>query len=107
MPTGKALVDAVRRERTIELLFEGHMYYDSRRWMTASKEWSGMKNGPWGLNSMGQTAETFNTIIRLTNMPFVFTSKQYLLPIAQDIVDINRRLVQNPGWGKDILPELN
>lgn len=107
VPTGTALVNAIHRERTIELMYEGHMYYDYRRWMTASKEWSDMKDGPLGLNSAGQTDETFNTVIRLTNQPFVFTSKQYLLPIHQDIININRNLVQNPGWGQDILPELN
>lgn len=107
MPAGQALVDAIRRERTVELMYEGHMYYDYRRWMTASKEWKGMETGMWGLNSSGTTNETFYKETRLTNMPFVFTSKQYLLPIHQDIINVNQNLVQNPGWGKDILPELN
>lgn len=107
MPSGTALVNAVRRERTIELLFEGHMHYDYRRWMTASKEFAGMQDGMIGLNAAGATAQDFYKETKLTTQPFVFSSKQYLHPISQGDINVNRNLVQNPGWGADVLPELN
>lgn len=107
LPTGQnELIDIIRRERTIELLFEGHMHYDYRRWMTASHEFAGMTTGMVGLNAAGATAEDFYKETRLTTQPFVFTSKQYLHPIKQDDINVNRKLVQNPGWGADKLPEL-
>lgn len=106
LPTGEALVDVIRRERTIELLFEGHMHYDYRRWMTASKEFAGLRDGMYGLNAAGITAEDFYQSTKLTGQHFVFSSKQYLHPISQDDINVNRNLVQNPGWGADILPEL-
>lgn len=106
LPTGDALINAVRLERTIELLFEGHMFYDYRRWMTASKEFAGMEDGMIGLNVAGATAEDFYKETRLTTQPYIFNSKEYLHPINQEDINVNRNLVQNPGWGVDILPEL-
>ena len=106
LPAGKELVDAIRRERTIELLFEGHMHYDYRRWMTASKEFAGLSDGMYGLNASGLTAADFYKVTKLTKQKFVFSSKQYLHPISQGDINVNRNLVQNPGWGADVLPEL-
>ncbi len=106
IPTGEDLINTVRQERTIEFLFEGHMYTDYRRWMIASKEWKDFRTGMWGLNSAGQTAETFYRKTRLLKQYYIFSSKYYLAPIVQGILNKNRALVQNPGWGADIVPEI-
>jgi hypothetical protein len=56
--SGQNLVDAVRRERLIELIFESQWHYDLRRWKMAKKWHENDKNGMWGLNDMGDTKNT-------------------------------------------------
>lgn len=101
------LVDIVRREKTNEFILEGQMAYDYKRWMIAHKKWKGMVNGMLGLNAGGTTVEEFSKETRLVTQPFVFSSKQYLMPINQKVITKNKNLVQNPGWGADFLPELD
>ena len=98
LPSGDKLREVIHRERTIELMFEGHMSYDYRRWLIALKEWSGMENGMIGLNSYGTTNEEYYKNARLDAQPFIFRDEQYLSPIKQDYLNVNSNLVQNPGW---------
>lgn len=106
MPTGDELMKAMRREITSEFMFEGHMSHNYKRWLIATKEWAGMENGMIGLNAEGKTAEDFYKETVLKSQPFIFEAKQYLFPIPQTAIDVNQKLVQNPGWGSgDILVE--
>lgn len=98
LPIGEKMRDIIRRERTVELMFEGHMSYDYRRWLIAEKEWAGMASGMFGLNSYGRTNEEYYQNTILDTKPFVFRKEQYLSPIYQEYLNINNRLVQNPGW---------
>jgi len=84
----------IRRERTIELAFEGHRFWDIRRW----KMGDGTFNAPvYGMNIKGSTAADFYqpTLIeqRIFNTP-----SYYLMPIGVKDLGINTNLVQNPGW---------
>lgn len=92
------LVDIIRREKTVEFMYEGQMLYDYRRWQIAEKEWKGMEDGMIGLNVYGTTAEEFYKETVLDRQPFVFRSNQNLSPIKQDYLNKNTNLVQNPGW---------
>lgn len=98
LPKDDKLRQVIRRERTVELMFEGHMAYDYRRWLTAKDAWKGMENGMIGLNSYGTTNEDYYKDARLSSQPFVFRDEQYLSPIKQSYLDVNTQLVQNPGW---------
>ena len=98
LPIGDKLRKAIHRERTVELMFEGHMSYDYRRWLIAQKEWGGMENGMIGFNSYGTTNEEYYKNARLDAQPFIFRDEQYLSPIKQDYLNVNSNLVQNPGW---------
>lgn len=95
---GRDLVEVVRREKTVEFMYEGQMLYDYRRWKIADKEWGGMEKGMLGLNANGSTAEDFYKPVLLDKQPFVFRSYQLLSPIKQDYINKNSKLVQNPGW---------
>ena len=110
--TGAQLVEAVRRERMIELIFESHWHFDLRRWQMADK-WhnEGMwgsagyadKAGMWGLNILGTDNDAFyQEVYKLpgTNMsnPYIFDKRMYFAPIFYKHININDLLVQNPGY---------
>ena len=87
------LRDIIRRERLNELAFEGHFYFDVRRWLMAEK----LFNQPiLGWNKNGETKEEFyNPTVLL--QPH-FSMKDYLMPIRTNTLLRNTNLVQNPGW---------
>jgi len=85
--------DRIRNERRIELCFEGHRFFDLRRW----------KLGDTYLNKPVTGMRIINTAGVLTFTPFevekrVFTDKNYLYPFSQN--DINRQpaVIQNLGY---------
>ena len=68
----------IRNERRIELAFEGHRYFDLKRWRTAISV----------LNAVADAPVTYK-----------FEKKHYLWPIPQSEIDKNKgKLVQNPDW---------
>ena len=68
----------IRNERRIELAFEGHRYFDLKRWKTAISV----------LNAVADAPVTYK-----------FEKKHYLWPIPQSEIDKNKgKLVQNPDW---------
>lgn len=87
------LRDIIRQERMNELAFEGHFYYDVRRWMLAEE----MFNKPiLGWNKDGENKRDFYNI-RVLLIPR-FSMKDYLMPIRTNSLLQNPNLVQNPGW---------
>jgi hypothetical protein len=89
--------EKLKRERQIELMGEGHRYFDLRRWMDAPKE----EGAPvWGfnMNMPSSQREIFDTPIEILSMPSVFVEKMYLWPISHTELRRNRKLTQNPGW---------
>jgi hypothetical protein len=83
----------LRREREIELAFEGHRYFDNRRWLIAERE-GGDKHG---MNILKDENDGF------WNESYVFETrywddKMYFLPINQTEIDKNKALTQNVGW---------
>lgn len=96
--TGDDLVKIVKRERMIEFMFEAHLLYDLKRWKDAIDWFAKDREGMWGLNSQGVTAEDFYQKTRLANRPYIFDFKHYFYPIKQTYINVNHNLVQNPGW---------
>lgn len=87
------LRDIIRRERINELAFEGHFYYDVRRWLIAEE----LFNQPiLGWNKDGENKADFYNI-RVLLQPR-FSMKDYLMPIRTNTLLQNRNLVQSPGW---------
>jgi hypothetical protein len=93
--TGKTqdeLRTIVRRERTVELAFEGIHIFDIRRWKTAQT----VMQGPiYGMTyfSGGQPVT-----VQVTSSTRTFLPKHYLWPVPQKERDLNTNLSQNPGW---------
>ena len=84
--------EKLRNERRVEMAFEDHRFWDIRRW------------------KIGSTSTDIYGII-ITENPFgewayqeflveqrFFDEYMNLYPIPQTEIDINKKLVQNPGW---------
>lgn len=93
-PTTKnGMRDIIQRERLIELAFEGHRFWDLRRWMLAKK----YENTPvQGWNVQKIDPREYYHVTTLYNQ--TFTERDYFWPIAEDETVKNPNLVQNIGW---------
>jgi hypothetical protein len=91
--------ELVRRERRVELAFEGLRYYDVKRWDLGPV----VMNGPYYGSRTGsvdpQTGKvTWGTgYILIENRTF-YPERKYLLPIPQSELDVNSNMTQNPGY---------
>lgn len=87
----------LKRERQIELMGEGHRYYDLRRWKDASIEEALPIYGCNTLMTESQ-AQLFHTPVVVPSLPTTFSRKMYFWPISHSELKRNKRLTQNPGW---------
>ncbi|MBE9466575.1 RagB/SusD family nutrient uptake outer membrane protein [Dyadobacter subterraneus] len=84
----------VRRERTVELAFEGQHLFDIRRWKTAEKVIPGPVYGITYKDASGALAT-----VQVVSVNKTFdVSRHYLWPVPQKERDLNPSLTQNPGW---------
>lgn len=86
----------IRHERRIEMAFETHRVWDTRRWKIAEQT----DGGPMtGMNVAAGTSFTDLSFYKRTVFETrVFQKKHYLWPIPQSEIERNRLMVQNPGW---------
>lgn len=84
----------VRRERTVELAFEGQHLFDIRRWKTAEK----VIPGPvYGISYKDANGALATVQVVSVNKTFDVI-RHYLWPVPQKERDLNPLLTQNPGW---------
>jgi hypothetical protein len=89
------LRDIIHQERTIELAFEGERFWDILRW----KKISEFNEQPMGWNTVyGETEEDFYRVTPVAQKPVQFSVKDYLWPIKEYELSVNKKLVQNYGW---------
>lgn len=93
----------IKKERMIEMAFEGKRYFDVRRWKDAEK----VQRDIWG-NPEGVGGPVYGMNYKKTDISFYdrtiidgysFKKKDYFLPLP--FVDVSNHwgeLVQNPGW---------
>ena len=85
--------DIILRERSIELAFEGHRFWDMLRHLRAPAEFSLAIQG-W--NTAGRDAASFFVLgVKQTRR---FTITDCLWPIDINEMNTNGNLIQNPGW---------
>jgi hypothetical protein len=84
----------IRRERRIELAFEGKYFYDIMRWRTAEVVFGQPIRG---MKISGPAASLVYEKIPVRTVTFN-PAKNYLQPIPQYALDQNQKLVQNPGY---------
>ena len=92
--------DKIRHERKIELAFEGHRYWDLRRWRTAAndltRDFSGL-NYVLDYETGKYQLQILPHIDGITSQP-VFHEYNYYLPITLTRTGNNANLVENPGY---------
>jgi hypothetical protein len=89
---------AIKHERRIELVFEGHRLYDLWRWKDAMTEMNKDLHGMKITNSSPTDNKGVWVYQKVSlNHPHVFTQKMYFCPVQQSAMDQNPKLIQN--WG--------
>lgn len=91
--TGEDFREKVHNERRIELAFEGHRFYDIRRWKIAGKE---EVRNIYGVK-ITKSGDSFSYEKVLLNKMY-WNDKMFLFPFPQNEVYMNPNLGQNPGW---------
>lgn len=90
--------EIIHREINIEFAFEGHRFWNLRRWKEAHVELN-FKHRGW--NILGETDQQFYNNYDtpgIVGTPVSFTSpRDYLFPISSEEVQV-AGIVQNPGW---------
>jgi hypothetical protein len=101
---GRTVLDRIRKERQIELAFEGHRYFDVRRWMTAPEVYTGTNNGIRITGRLDPNGELLVTekyryeyqVVPLQNKSW--NDRNYFVPIDRNEMERNPALIQNPGY---------
>lgn len=95
--TGDALRQRIYNERRIELAFEGHRFFDIRRWKIANVIENRPIRGMDILKNLGTGVVTYNpNVILLQKQPY--DDKMNLLPVETAEVRRNSPELQTPGW---------
>lgn len=96
--TQATLRDLIRRERRVEFAFEGLRWFDIQRWKIGTQVMNGTVYGA-KLGTVDATTGKYT----ITGAPLkvedrIFADKNYLWPVPQSEIDINKSLKQNPGY---------
>jgi hypothetical protein len=90
----EGLREIIQQERMIELAFEGHRYYDIRRWKLAEEYFTTPIKG-WSVNE--ETEANYYQVTDVSQRAFN-APRDYLQPISFIELSRNPNLIQNPGW---------
>lgn len=104
VPLSTIDVEKVRHERRVELAFEGHRFWDMKRWRIAHLDVAqGGLNGfrgtalyPWYNVSDGKY--TFERGYNAPKQKRIFLKKNYYTKIHSEDMNSNPKLIQNPGY---------
>ena len=92
--TKEGMREIIKRERLIELAFEGQRPFDLRRWKDAMRY---MNQPVQGWDYQGVKLQEYYVVTTYFNNRN-FTTKDYLWPLYNTAITKNSNLVQNPGW---------
>lgn len=90
----------IRHERRIELSFEGHRYFDVRRWKIPDQPGSNQGGAFYGMD-MNKGAFLSDPAFHQRTISFTrapWQRKFYFMPYGQNEMDRNKQLVQFPGY---------
>jgi hypothetical protein len=89
----------IQRERCIELAYEGHRFFDLRRWMIATQP-EGRQGGDFfGMNVFTGTGLSDPAFyVRTRTSTRIWNDRYYFLPIPQSEVQKNLKMVQTFGY---------
>lgn len=90
----------IHTERQIELMFEGHRYWDVRRWKVADQPEYHQGGQFYGMD-IDKGEEISSTEFHQRTVAFTraaWENRNYWYPVPQSEIDRNKQLVQNPGY---------
>lgn len=90
----EAFKSKYENERFVELAFEGHRFYDVRRWMEAEKYFKTIRGMKITKDATDGTLKFETTTVQNR----LWDDKMYLFPLAQSEILKSGALEQNPGW---------
>lgn len=93
---GEDLMAAIRQERKIELAYEGHLYWDMRRWKLAHKEYNNYRCH--GMKIASEGADNRYEYVDCDFQDRKFLEKTYVLPIPSSELSNNSGIEQYDEW---------
>lgn len=104
LPTGLSkdeMREKIKHERRIELCFEGHRFYDLRRWKEGDKLGApihGVVITPTGFNEKGRPTGFTYEVEKVEDRVWRDCMYWWPIPYAEIVKYPNNGLEQNPGW---------
>ena len=104
LPTGLSkdeMREKIKHERRIELCFEGHRFYDLRRWKEGDKLGApihGVVITPTGFNEKGRPTGFTYEVEKVEDRVWRDCMYWWPIPYAEIVKYPNSGLEQNPGW---------
>jgi len=99
---GLDMREEIRRERKVELFFEGFSYWDLLRWKTAETELPKALLGPKYFTTMNSPKTPVSAdgyvVYENATKRFFNPTRDYLWPIPTKELALNPNLTQNPNW---------
>lgn len=92
--------EEIRLERRIELAFEGHRFFDVRRWMIPNKAGSNQGGAFYGMN-IDEGNYLSDDSFHQRTVAFIrapWQRRYYFMPYGQNEMDRNKKLVNFPGY---------
>lgn len=96
--SGAELMSAIRQERKVELSYEGHLYWDMRRWRLAHTAYSGPQSRVHGFKITKQGAIFTYTYVDCDKQDRLFQEKMYRIPVPETELMNNTAVEQYPEW---------
>ena len=103
---GEEYMDEIRRERAVELMFEGHRFNDLQRWLLLteapytqkySHEFTRVHDDDWYKTNDPKDAEVIG-LQKALIVERAFDTKHYWFPLPDSEVYLYEDFPQNPGW---------
>lgn len=94
--TGDAVFEALRHERKIELAYEGHLWWDMRRWKLAEEAYTGYR--VHGMKITKEGSGYRYTYVDCDGQDRTFLPRMYRLPIPDAELQNNSSISQFDEW---------
>lgn len=94
--TGEAAFEALMHERKIELAYEGHLWWDMRRWQLAEEAYSNYR--VHGLKITKEGSGYRYSYVDADGQDRKFLNRMYRLPIPDGELQNNNSIQQFPEW---------